>query len=202
MNNRFNNLAKMWDSKPARVQGAMKFVDKIKEFLPNDLSSFNVLDYGCGTGLVSFGFSYDANFILGLDNSVGMVEVYNKKSKQIALNNIKAEVHDINTQDLDENKFDLIVTNMTMHHIKNTKEFIEKLSFSLKKDGYLCIADLKTEDGSFHSDNTGVEHFGFDTNKIKSYFQSCNLKNIKLDLLESIHKANNTYEVFYIIAQK
>ncbi len=33
--------------------------------------------------------------------------------------------------------------------------------------GYLCIADLDTEDGSFHADNTGVLHFGFDRKELK-----------------------------------
>ena len=199
---KFNDLAKIWDSNPARVKGAMTFVDKLKKFLPKDLSSYDVLDYGCGTGLVSFGFANDVKSILGLDNSSGMVDVYNQKAKQIGMNNIKSEIHDINTQDLQENKFDLIVTNMTMHHIKDTKGFIQKLSNSLRPNGYLCIADLKTEDGTFHGDNTGVEYFGFDINEIKSYFEEVKLKDINLDLLESINKPHKTYDVFYVMAKK
>lgn len=202
MENRFEILASSWDSKPARVQGALTFVDKIKEFLPKDISSYDVLDYGCGTGLVSFGFSSDVKSIIGLDNSNAMVEQYNKKAKKIGMKNISASIHNINNEDLKQNQFDLIVTNMTMHHIKNTQEFISKLSFSLKKGGYLCIADLKTEDGNFHSDNEGVEYFGFDTQLIYDYFVNSNLSDIKLDLLESINKPQNTYEVFYIIGKK
>jgi len=202
MNNRFETLAKAWDSNPNRVQGAMTFVDKVKELLPKDLSAFDVLDYGCGTGLVSFGFANDVKSILGLDNAKAMVEVYNQKANTIGMKNIKGEIHNINDEDLKENKFDLIVTNMTMHHIKNTSEFIKKLTFALKDNGYLCIADLKTEDGTFHSDNTGVEHFGFNTDEIKTHFTNAGLKNIKLNLLEAIYKPQNDYEVFYIIAQK
>jgi len=202
MNNRFETLAKDWDCNPNRVQGAMTFVDKVKELLPNGLSKFDVLDYGCGTGLVSFGFSKDVNSILGLDNAKAMVEVYNQKANDIGMKNIKGEIHNINNEDLQKNKFDLIVTNMTMHHIKNTSEFIKKLTLSLKENGYLCIADLKTEDGTFHSDNTGVEHFGFNTDEIQTHFENAALKNIKIDLLEAIYKPQNDYEVFYIIAQK
>ena len=200
--NRFDNLAKIWDSKPARVKGAMTFVDNIKKHLPYDISSFDVLDYGCGTGLVSFGFANEVTSIQGLDNSSSMVEVYNDKSSKIGLNNIKANIHDINTQDLQASSYDLIVTNMTMHHINNTKEFITKLSNSLKQNGYLCIADLKTEDGTFHSDNTGVMHFGFELQNIQNYFEQNNLKNIKIDLLETINKGDKSYEVFCIVAQK
>lgn len=200
--NKFDKLAKIWDSKPMRVKGAMTFVNKTKEYLPKDLKSKTLLDYGCGTGLVSFGFANDVKSILGLDNSSGMVDIYNDKSIKIGLSNIKGKLHNINTQALDKNQFDIVVTNMTMHHIKDTKHFISTLSNSLKTNGYLSIADLKIEDGTFHSDNTGVEHFGFDTNKIEQYFKDANLKNIKVGLLEKIEKPNNSYEVFYIIGQK
>ena len=201
-NNRFEILAKSWDSKPQRVKGAMSFASKVKEFLPSDISSFDVLDYGCGTGLVSFCFSDDVKSIEGLDNSTSMIEVYNEKSNKIGMKNIKGFVHNINEQDLQKEKYDLIVTNMTMHHIKNTQDFISKLTYSLKPNGYLAIADLQTEDGKFHSDNTGVEHFGFEFDKITDYFKNNNLKNIKCDLFESINKPNNTYEVYYIIGEK
>jgi len=201
-NNRFEILAKSWDSKPQRVKGAMSFASKVKELLPEDISAFHTLDYGCGTGLVSFCFSHDVKSIDGLDNSTSMVEVYNQKAKKIGLSNINGFVHNINEQDLQNQKYDLIVTNMTMHHIKNTQDFISKLSKALKPNGYLAIADLKTEDGNFHSDNTGVEHFGFDFNDIEQYYKNNNLKNINCNLFEKIDKPNNTYEVYYIIGQK
>jgi 2-polyprenyl-3-methyl-5-hydroxy-6-metoxy-1,4-benzoquinol methylase len=201
-NERFEILAKTWDSKPRRVKGAMSFASKVKEFLPKDISNFDVLDYGCGTGLVSFCFSNDVKSIDGLDNSNSMIEVYNQKAKDIGLNNIQGYVHNINTQELQENKYDLIVTNMTMHHIKDPEDFINKLSFALKPNAYLAIADLTNEDGKFHSDNTGVEHFGFDFKKIEQYFKNNNLKNINTDLFETINKPHNSYDVHYIIGQK
>jgi len=202
MKDRFEILASSWDSKPQRVKGAMSFANKVKEFLPSDISNFDVLDYGCGTGLVSFCFSHDVKSIDGLDNSKSMIEVYNKKSSKIGMSNINGFVHNINEENLPKEKYDLIVTNMTMHHIKNTKDFISKLVYSLKPNGFLAIADLRTEDGNFHSDNTGVEHFGFEFDKIEEYYKNNNLKNIKCGLFETINKPNNTYEVYYIIGQK
>jgi len=202
MQDRFEVLANSWDSKPQRVKGAMSFASKIKEFLPSDISSFDMLDYGCGTGLVSFCFSNDVKSIEGLDNSKSMIEVYNKKSAKIGMSNINGFVHNINEQNLQSEKYDLIVTNMTMHHIKDPSNFISKLTNSLKPNGYIAIADLKTEDGNFHSDNTGVEHFGFDFLQIEQYYKNNHLKNINCNLFETITKPNNTYEVYYIFGQK
>ncbi|MBD3841179.1 MAG: class I SAM-dependent methyltransferase [Campylobacterales bacterium] len=193
---RFNRLAKDWDSKPERVAGAMTFVDKISEDLPLDIKHFDILDYGCGSGLVSFGFAHKVHSVLGLDNSLGMVEVYNDKASKIGLDNIIAKVHDINKDHLIENMFDLVVTNMTMHHIKDTKMFIEKLANSLKSSGKLFIADLVSEDGKFHSDNEGVEHFGFSMDEIKSLFVNAGLHCVNIEVFHTIEKPHNCYDIF------
>ena len=195
---RFNALAKEWDSKPQRVEGAMTFVDKIIDMVNKDIKDFDILDYGSGSGLVSFGFADKVNSILGLDNSESMVDVYNDKAKKINFNNIQSKLHDINKEDLPQEKFDLIATNMTMHHIKDIKTFVEKLHSSLKKDGHIFIADLICEDGKFHSDNTGVEHFGFDTDHVVSIFEELGLNNVSCEILTKIDKPHNTYEVFII----
>ena len=83
MTNRFDDLAKQWDSKLERVQSAMKFVDYIKNDIKEDISSFKICDYGSGSGLVSFGFANDVQFIEGLDFSKGMVDRYNEKVKSL-----------------------------------------------------------------------------------------------------------------------
>lgn len=202
MENRFNNLAKIWDTKPQRVEGAMIFVDKIKENLETNLENMKLLDYGCGSGLVSFGFSNDVSTIVGLDNSQGMVDVYNEKSKTIGLSNIEAMLHNIDHEDLEENSFDIIVTNMTMHHIKNVNDFVSKLAKSLKKDGKLFIADLYKEDGTFHSDNTGVVHFGFELDDVKNSFEKANLDNIEISKLQTIDKPTKSYDVFFAVGTK
>ena len=199
---RFDALAQQWDSKPARVEGAMRFVDKILDEIKEDISDFRLLDYGSGSGLVSFGFANKVSKIDGMDNSGAMVDVYNEKASKIGLENISASTHDINNEHLENEIYDLIATNMTMHHIKDTKMFIEKLSSGLKKDGYLFIADLVTEDGDFHSDNKGVEHFGFEMEKIKDIFIDVGLTDVSIEILNKIEKPNNIYEVFIVKGRK
>ncbi|MCI0500929.1 MAG: class I SAM-dependent methyltransferase [Epsilonproteobacteria bacterium] len=199
---RFDDLAKAWDSKPERVAGAMVFVNKVKEHLKCDINNFKVLDYGCGSGLVSFGFANDVSQVDGLDNSFGMIEVYNEKAKKIGMDNIIGSIHDINKEDLDANQYDIVVTNMTMHHINNIEKFIFKLTNCLKVGGKLFIADLYKEDGGFHSDNTGVIHFGFEEEIVYTAFEKAGLKKIRIEKLHSIHKPSNSYDIFIAIGTK
>jgi len=199
---RFDSLAKQWDSKPARVEGAMLFVDKIINSIDQDISSFDLLDYGSGSGLVSFGFANKVNSIIGLDNSPAMLDVYDQKIKQIGFKNIYSKLHDINNEYLENTCYDIIATNMTMHHIQDIKMFVQKLYDGLKTNGYLFIADLTCEDGSFHSDNYGVEHFGFEMNYIKQVFENTGFKDINIEILNTIKKPQNSFDVFIIKGKK
>ncbi len=197
--NRFDKLAKEWDSKPQRVESALKFVDHIKQTINKDISDFELLDYGCGSGLVSYGFAQDVKSIIGLDYSQEMINRYNEKSKELNFEHIKGEIHNINHEKIDNNRFDLAVTNMTMHHIKDISNFIRVLKSSLKLDGYLYIADLTLEDGTFHSmGNEDVEHFGFDKDILYKEFIDAGFTNINFEIIQVIKKEDIEYPIFSI----
>ena len=50
---------------------------------------------------------------------------------------------------------------MTLHHIPDTAGILERFRTALATPGFLCIADLDAEDGSFHG--AGFDgHLGFD----------------------------------------
>ena len=78
--NRFDEASKTWDLRPASIALANACVKNINEVIKLK-DDAKILEYGCGTGLVSFGLSNDTNNVLGMDNSNGMVEQFNKKVK-------------------------------------------------------------------------------------------------------------------------
>ncbi|QKE28836.1 SAM-dependent methyltransferase [Arcobacter acticola] len=200
--NRFDNVAKDWESKPSRVQIAKSSVDNIIEIV--DLKpDFKILDYGCGTGLVGFGLSNETNTVIGMDYSIGMVEKFNEKAQELGFTNISAIQHNINEQDLPQNEFDLIAISMTLHHIKDTEMFIQKAKSSLKNGGYLCINDLVSEDGTFHEEhkNDGVEHFGYDENELCSLIKNNGFELIEYKIVYTDHRNNKEYPIFQIIAK-
>ncbi|MBU0925413.1 class I SAM-dependent methyltransferase [bacterium] len=200
--NRFDNVAKDWESKPSRVQTAKSSVDNIKDII--DLKpNFKILDYGCGTGLIGFGLSTETNTVIGMDYSAGMVEKFNKKANELGFSNIRAVQHNINEQELPQNEFDLIAISMTLHHIKDTNMFIKKAKDALKTGGYLCINDLVTEDGTFHDEhkNEGVEHFGYDKDELCKLIENNDFELIEYKIVYTDYRNNKEYPIFQIIAK-
>ncbi len=195
---RFDLLAKEWDLNSKRVKNAKAFAKKLKSLI--DLEGKSVIDYGAGTGLVTFFINDEAKEVLALDNSKGMLKELDKKIESLGVENVKVALHDMHEDEMPK-EFDLFISAMTMHHIKSVELFIKKAKSSLRKGGYVAISDLITEDGSFHSrGNDGVYHFGFDLEELKREFKKQGLKVIFSDIIEVIKKERE-YEVFLIVGK-
>lgn len=199
--NRFDIAAKEWDSKPTSQLVAKTTSQTIREHI--SLENKKLLDYGCGTGLLAFSISDEANSVLGMDDSIGMVEVFNQKAKDFGFKNIKALRHNIDNEALPSQAFDIIVTSMTLHHIKNPDSFFKKCKVALKPNGYLCISDLDEENGTFHENhnNDGIHHFGFSKKTIQQLYIKNEFKVIYLDDICTLERENGNFPIFLSIGQ-
>ena len=201
--NRFDEASKTWDKKQSSIESSDTCVKDLlsKIDLKEDA---NILDYGCGTGFISFALNNQTNNIIGMDYSDGMVEIFNKKALELDCKNIKAIKHNMNEEELPKNSFDLIISSMTMHHIKNTKMFLSKCKDAIKTDGIICINDLYEEDGTFHAKhkNDGVEHFGYEKNTLLKLIEEVGLKLISYELIYTHYRNEKEYPLFNLILKK
>jgi SAM-dependent methyltransferase len=167
----FDEAAGTWDEKPSRVELARAVAEAIKGQVPLD-RRMRAMEYGCGTGLVSVALAPYLGQIMAADSSARMLEVLEEKLKNLKIENITTMLLDLTDPDLDPRGlgagFDLIFTSMTLHHIEPVEGLISRFSELLRPGGWLVIADLDREDGSFHGDIPGVFHHGFDRERLKA----------------------------------
>jgi len=157
----FDKDAASWDQKTGRVKlahdVAYAMMNEVK--LTHDM---DVLDFGCGTGLLTLQLQPLVRSITGVDSSQGMIDVLNSKIDEQKLINVKTVLIDSEKGDVLNGKFHLVVSSMTLHHMEDIESLLKQFYECLLPGGQLCIADLDSDEGKFHSDNTGVFHFGFD----------------------------------------
>jgi ubiquinone/menaquinone biosynthesis C-methylase UbiE len=106
--------------------------------------------------------------ITALDGSQGMLDVLESKIRSLGLKNIKLLKADYEKDEALQGSFDLVVCSMTLHHIDDTGVLFRQFYHILKPGGCLCIADLDPDEGLFHRDNEGVQHFGFVRDELRS----------------------------------
>ncbi len=201
----FDREAATWDNIPQRLNLAKTVAEEIINSVPL-LRIWTALDYGCGTGSLSFFLKSSLNSITLADESKGMLDVLENKIKAHNVINL----HPIKLNLLEEKytaKHDLIYTLMALHHIKDVHGIIAKFYSILNKDGYLCIGDLVEEDGSFHAHHTNYDgHNGFNLNSLKDILQKSGFKEIKTKICFEMEKEINLktckYPVFLMTAKK
>ena len=195
----FAHKSKLWDMNSKRVLNAKSIADEILEDIDLD-NSMVLMDFGAGTGLLTYFIAPHIKKIIAVDNSPSMLEVFKDKQDEFRCETELMEL-DLSTDSLDI-KLDGIISSMTIHHLKDTKELFKKFYNMLDNGGFVSIADLDTEDGSFHSDNTGVYHYGFNRENLESIAKEVGFRDISFQTVSTISKPHQDFTIFLISAKK
>lgn len=202
----FDEKAKDWDKDPSRVERAGIFAKEILKFL-GETKPVNALEFGSGTGLVSFALKDRFKSITMADNSEGMIRVLMEKIKNERILNMKPLCVDIFKEKDRLSGFDILYTLLTLHHIKDIGETFKWFNAALNPGGYLCIGDLVTEDGSFHFRDPEFDgHKGFDPDKLKEQLISNGFRikseSIFCEIEREVNQQIKKYPLFLLIGQK
>lgn len=199
MSDLFENKAGDWDLRPvpAQISAGVGEAIQASVSLSPDLE---VMDFGAGTGLICFQLAPSVAKVVAVDVSPAMLDKL--AAKAVGSDHIQTRCQDILEQPLDES-FDLIVSAMAMHHVQDTDQLFRAFADHLKPEGRVALADLDTEDGSFHqSGNEGVFHFGFDRDTLTKRMHAAGFTDVAFTTACEIPKENHSYSVFLMTATK
>lgn len=199
----FDQVAEQWDNE-RRIRRAQKLVNQIRLCVP-DLAQKRVLEFGCGTGLLSFGLLPYVKEITGYDLSVKMREVY--KSKIVSYDANNARVLESLEMAKGQMPYDLTFSSMVFHHILDVKAKVCELKSLLSENGIFLMIDLDEEDGSFHQEEEGFDgHNGFSRQYIADVLKESGLEKVEvMDAYQGEKEiANKTiaYSLFLAVGQR
>jgi ubiquinone/menaquinone biosynthesis C-methylase UbiE len=157
--NEFDIKAAGWDSNLMHHERSKAVADGIMNIIPLN-KQMTALEYGAGTGLTGFLLKDHLKEIILTDSSTGMISIMDEKITAAGATNLKTLFLDLEKSDFEGARVDFIFSQMVLHHVTDTGSIIRKFHSMLNPGGYLAIADLYPEDGSFHGEGfTG--HKGF-----------------------------------------
>jgi len=201
----FDERAKDWDSDPKKVERARAVAEAIRSAIPLS-TDMSALEYGCGTGLLSFALQSDLGQIDLADTSQGMLDVLAEKISASGVTNMRPKRLDLSTDPLPADRFDLTYSLMTLHHIEDAKGILKKFHALLNPSGTLVIADLDKEDGSFHTDGTTDVHLGFERSELQKWVEEAGFTDVRFstafEIKKKIGDAEKTFPVFLLTARK
>ncbi|KAI0373156.1 S-adenosyl-L-methionine-dependent methyltransferase [Pilatotrama ljubarskyi] len=112
-----------------------------------DEDTTEVLDYACGTGLLSQALCPHVKSIVGVDISPASVQQYNDQASNQGLSpeEMRAVCVELKGEsgELDDAKFDLVVCCASYHHFPSIDGTTRKLAHFLKPGGSLLVTDIR-----------------------------------------------------------
>ncbi|MBO0432859.1 methyltransferase domain-containing protein [Enterococcus sp. DIV0660C] len=196
--NVFNQMANHYDT-PDRLALAEIIRAEIRQNFPKETSQKVFIDYGGGTGLVSLPLANLFKETWIMDASEAMLTVTNQKINHSHLRDVHTQLADL-TNDLPNQKADLLLVSLVLLHIPDTKLILKKLADLLNPGGQLFIVDFNKNEAVNHP----KVHNGFKHEELKQSLAEAGLTPIKL---ETFHEGKNLFmkqsaSLFLAISQK
>ena len=196
----FAGKAHTYENNAARVTNVHTIADAILEKIIYDRENTHLMDFGSGTGLLTSQVAPYVRKITTVDISASMNEVLREKMDAMACE-IEMRECDLVTTELEE-CYDGIISSMTIHHVEDVQALLRKFYRLLKSGGTIALADLDKEDGSFHTENTGVFHFGFDQETFALWAKHAGFKDVNIEIVSSAKKPYGEYPIFLLTGRK
>ena len=150
---KFSRIAEEWWDPAGKFKPLHKFnpirISYIKENIiktfhleltKTPLKNINILDIGCGGGLLSEPMCRLGAEVTGIDASdknINVAKIHSKKNN-LKINYICSSPEKLNVK----NKFDVILNMEIVEHVEDVNFFLKSCSNLLKKDGIMFVATL------------------------------------------------------------
>jgi len=227
---KFSKLADEWwdvngKFKPLHMFNPIRIeyiTDKIKQHFKinannlNYLKGLNILDIGCGGGLISEPMARLGGRVTGIDASEKNIKVakIHAKKNELKINYLNKSPEELENKD----KFDIILNLEIVEHVDNVGLYIESCYNLLKKDGLMFTATLNRSFMSYLKAIIGAEYImrwlpigTHDWNKFlkpeelekqlqDKKFSIVEIKGLEFNPLLNKWKKSNNLSVNYIIA--
>lgn len=204
-NKRFNAEAAAWDRNPFVHAMSLEAWKAIRKYVPSLFSGASprpdVLEIGCGTGLLSFEVAPAVNRLVAVDAAEGMIEVLSSKLDKLdAPKNIQPlailleDPEDKRLPPADEDKpdgprlkYDLITSHLVLHHIPDLGPALTTMLGCLKEGGMVALTDFEDfgpEARKFHPESKmdSVERHGIPRDWMANLMREVGFKDVKVEV--------------------
>lgn len=202
MTSYFDEASATWDS-PDKVERARVLAHAIADALPLD-PGWTVLDYGCGTGQLTWHLGERVGHVTLADVSAGMLDAARHHPRRDAARHDVIEF-DLAIRPLDA-PVDLVVSALALHHIADIEAVLANLWLSLRPGSWLAIAELDADpDNHFHHDHFGG-HPGIDRDRLVRDLSTIGFEDAEAHtvttILKAKHDVEREFDVFLATARR
>jgi ubiquinone/menaquinone biosynthesis C-methylase UbiE len=196
----FDERAPEWDT-PERITRADAVARRILEAVKPAVGA-RVLELGAGTGLLGLALLPHVGSVVLADSSAGMLEAADAKLATGAFPGARTMRLALTEDPLPDERFDLVVSLMALHHVRDTNAALTALAALLVPGGAIAIVDLEAEDGTFHTDQAEQVLHGFDRDDLRARAEEAGFRDVAFAPAWELAKGGRIYPLFLVTATR
>ncbi len=197
----FDAKAAEWDS-PVRVERAVAIAGAVRAAVPVGPGT-RVADVGAGTGLLGRALAPHVGSVVVTDPSSGMLAQAASAIARDGLANVSTRQFELGVDSPPAAEFDVVVSLMAMHHVPDTDLALRHLATMLAPGGWIAMADLDAEDGSFHVDpeERPLVLHGYDRDDLGQRAGAAGFEAVRFEDVWDITRNDRRYTLFLMVAR-
>jgi ArsR family transcriptional regulator len=164
------------------------------------LPRLEVVDFGCGTGVLTVEIARWAKRVVAIDRNGSALASAKERLAHAELSNVTFLEADLHKLPLPAGKKDLVVVSQSLHHVERPQAVLEEAARLLKPDGRIVVLELMPHKETWVQEQLGHMHLGFDPLELEAQMREAGFKNT--DCTPYAREGASPFRVFLLTGAK
>jgi 2-polyprenyl-3-methyl-5-hydroxy-6-metoxy-1,4-benzoquinol methylase len=160
------------------------------------MPALDVVDFGCGTGVLSVELARWARHVTAIDRSSAALAKAKAEAKRQGLSNITFLEADLHALSLPSGRFDLVVVSQSLHHVERIEHVLGEGARLLKPGGRMVVLELVPHEETWVRARLGHQHLGFEPQVVRDAMRAVGLQ--PHDLLPAPRDSASPFKAFLL----
>jgi ArsR family transcriptional regulator len=157
-------------------QSWMLWANALSSLLP----PLEVVDFGCGTGVLSVELARWAHRVTAIDRSAQALAAARVRGKREGLSNIQFVEADLHALPKNLRGKDLVVISQSLHHVEQPERVLEGAARMLKPAGRVVVLELMPHQEEWVKPRLGHHHLGFEPAALVAAMSAAGFSEVQL----------------------
>ncbi|MBX5481435.1 MAG: metalloregulator ArsR/SmtB family transcription factor [Myxococcaceae bacterium] len=144
------------------------------------LPPLNVVDFGCGTGVLTVEMARWAKRVTAIDANKDVLEQARDRADREEVRNVTFLCEDLHRLSLPDRKYDLVVISQSLHHVEAPPRVLQEAARILVPGGRIVLMELMPHEEKWVQQRLGHRHLGFEPEALKKVLEESGFRQVQL----------------------
>lgn len=145
------------------------------------LPPLDVVDFGCGAGVLAASIARWARKVWAIDQSAAAIDEARERAEREGLRNITFLREDLHRLSLPDARKDLVVISQSLHYVESPPDVLAEAARILKPGGRIVLLELMTHSEKWVLERLAHRHLGFEPDLLKKQMSSAGFRELTFE---------------------